>query len=293
MATLDVKLSSLTKVYHEGDTIKGSVILNSKSSIAHQGVFLTLEGNVILSVSSKNVGRIEAMYNNTKPIPIILTSIDLVKAGKFAEGITEIPFQVKLESVNQLYETYHGVNIQIQYQIKSLVKRTMLNKDLQAQFEVLVEYSKGEEAIMKPLKFHISPQSIENLKSGTLVPNFSIRGELDSTVCCISQPFTGELTIEKSELPIRSIELQLLRVETVGSAEYHAKNVSEIQFIEIANGDVIHNLSIPVYMMFPRLFCCPTMETINFKIAFELNIAILFTNDVVITENFPLRLTRF
>ena len=69
--------------------------------------------------------------------------------------------------------------------------------------------------------------------------------------------------------------------------------VSEIQFIEIANGDVIHNLSIPVYMMFPRLFCCPTMETINFKIAFELNIAILFTNDVVITENFPLRLTRF
>lgn len=112
-------------------------------------------------------------------------------------------------------------------------------------------------------------------------------------------------------MSIRSIEIQLIRVETVGSSEYHAKNSklkpvtfsyfnfqlfdvgSEIQNIEIGCGDVIHDISIPIYMIFPRLFSCPTLETINFKIEFEVNVAITFSNDVVITENFPVRLTRF
>lgn len=295
--SVNLKLNSLTKVYHEGDKIKGSVIVESKSVLVHQGVVLTLEGNAVLSLSSKNVGRLEAMYSNSKPIPIFLNTLDLVKAGKFQEGITELPFEMSLQPSSSsnipLYETYQGVNIQIQYNIKCLVKRPLLNKDLTAICEILVEYKKGEQALKKPLRFHINPQSIENLKSGTLVPDFSIKGEIDSSVCRISQPLTGELTIEKSEMSIRSIELQLLRVETVGSAEYHAKNSSEIQNIEIGSGDVIHNLSIPIYMVLPRLFACPTLDTINFKIEFELNIAIMFTNDVVITENFPLRLTRF
>jgi len=34
---------------------------------------------------------------------------------------------------------------------------------------------------------------------------------------------TGELVIERAEIPIRSIELQLVRVETVGCAEGFAK----------------------------------------------------------------------
>ena len=38
-------------------------------------------------------------------------------------------------------------------------------------------------------------------------------------MCCITKPFTGEIVVERSEAVIRSIELQLLRVETVGSAE--------------------------------------------------------------------------
>uniref|UniRef100_H2YPC0 Uncharacterized protein n=1 Tax=Ciona savignyi TaxID=51511 RepID=H2YPC0_CIOSA len=53
----------------------------------------------------------------------------------------------------------------------------------------------------------------------TDMQRFSVRGRLDSCVCCITKPFMGELIVERSENPIRSIELQLMRVETVGSAE--------------------------------------------------------------------------
>jgi len=295
MASLEIRLDNSTKIHHDGDILKGKVVVESKSPFSHQGVTILLEGNVMLSLNSKNVGTVEAIVNKSKQIPILFTKVDLLKPGKFINSTTELPFQLELKSntSNPLYETYHGVHIQVQYFVKCIVKRTLLQKDLSTQSEVLVEYIKGEKAIRKPVKFHINPQSIENIKTGTMVPNFSIKGELDSLTCRMFDPFTGELIIEKSEMPIRSIELQLLRVETVGSSEYSSKNVSEIQNIEIGSGDVLHSRGIPLYMLLPRLFSCPSLQTTNFCVDFELNIAVVFTNDVVITENFPLNLTRF
>lgn len=49
-----------------------------------------------------------------------------------------------------------------------------------------------------------------------MLPKFLIRGHLNSTSCVITQPLTGELVVESSEAAIRSIELQLVRVETCG-----------------------------------------------------------------------------
>ena len=48
------------------------------------------------------------------------------------------------------------------------------------------------------------------------LPKFLIRGHLDATNCVITQPLTGELVVESSEVAIKSIELQLVRVETCG-----------------------------------------------------------------------------
>ena len=36
---------------------------------------------------------------------------------------------------------------------------------------------------------------------------------------------------------------------------------TEIQNIQLGDGDVCRNLIIPIYMIFPRLFTCPTMLT--------------------------------
>ena len=72
----------------------------------------------------------------------------------------------------------------------------------------------------------------------------------------------------------------------------HVFSDSEIQNIEIGAGDVCHGLSIPIYMVFPRLFSCPTLETTNFKVEFELNIVVVFADDRLIMETFPIKLTR-
>jgi hypothetical protein len=69
--------------------------------------------------------------------------------------------------------------------------------------------------------------------------------------------------------------------------------VTEIQNVQIGDGDVLRGVPIPIYMIFPRLFTCPTLCTTNFKIEFEINLVVIFNDGKLITENFPLKLTRF
>ena len=43
-------------------------------------------------------------------------------------------------------------------------------------------------------------------------------------------------------------------------------SATEIQNIQIADGNVCRGLTIPIYMIFPRLFTCPTLATSSFKV---------------------------
>jgi hypothetical protein len=124
------------------------------------------------------------------------------------------------------------------------------------------------------------------------VPDFLVTGKIDVATCSIVRPFTGELTVIRSDAPVKSIELQLVRVETCGCLEGYAKDATEIQNIQVAEGDVCRNLPIPLYMIFPRLFTCPTLTTDNFKVEFEVNIVIVLKTGDLIQENFPIQLVR-
>eukprot|EP01114_Cavostelium_apophysatum_P007248 TRINITY_DN1918_c0_g1_i3.p1 TRINITY_DN1918_c0_g1~~TRINITY_DN1918_c0_g1_i3.p1 ORF type:complete len:169 (-),score=35.50 TRINITY_DN1918_c0_g1_i3:41-547(-) len=145
-----------------------------------------------------------------------------------------------------------------------------------------------------PVKFTITPESLENVKKSSLknIPKFKIEGKLDTVVCNIGKPLVGEMILEESEATIKSVELQLVRVETCGCADGYAKEPTEIQNIQIADGDLPRGVTIPVFMVFPRLFTCPTLATRTFKIEFEINLVVMLSDGHLITENFPLRLVR-
>lgn len=55
------------------------------------------------------------------------------------------------------------------------------------------------------------------------VPKFKVEGQLDSVICNINKPLTGTMTVEAADTVIKSIEIQLVRVETCGCAEGYAK----------------------------------------------------------------------
>lgn len=293
MASLEIRLRRASKIYHEGELVTGTVVVHCKGEQSHSGMSLSVDGSVNLQLSSKSVGMFEAFYNSLKPLQLLSYSVELAKPGKLPSGSTEIPFELPLKAKQnrQLFESYHGVFVNIQYLIRVEMKRSLLNKDLQKQCEFLVEFKdRLDEAIARPIPFTITSETVHNKAN---VPKFQVEGQLDSTHCCITQPFTGQLRVLESAVAIKSIELQLIRIETCGCAEGFAREATEIQNIQISDGDVCRNLSIPIYMIFPRLFTCPTLATSNFKIEFEVNIVVVFQDDHLVSENFPIRLTRF
>uniref|UniRef100_A0A3Q1FJL3 VPS26 endosomal protein sorting factor C n=1 Tax=Acanthochromis polyacanthus TaxID=80966 RepID=A0A3Q1FJL3_9TELE len=203
------------------------------------------------------------------------------------EGLVNL--QLSSKSVGVFEAFYNSVK----YTLRCDMKRSLLAKDLTRNCEFIVHCQPQKAKVVPtPVNFTITPDTLQNNRERNVLPKFLIRGHLDATNCVISQPLTGEVVVENSDVAIKSIELQLVRVETCGCAEGYARDATEIQNIQIAEGDVCHGLPIPIYMVFPRLFTCPTLETTNFKVEFEVNVVIVLHDDHLITENFPLKLCR-
>ncbi|RDD36722.1 Down syndrome critical region protein 3 [Trichoplax sp. H2] len=312
MASLDIKLKRPNKTYQPGENIKGNIAISSKGDLSHNGITLFVEGNVNLHLSAKSVGMFEAFYNSVKPIQLINYSVELAGPGKLYQNAVEkvkvvtlrdsgtfykleFPFEVPLEPKGnkKLFDTYHGVFVNIQYSIRCEIKRSMLTKDMVKQLEFVVEQSHDTtDRKQTVVNFEVTPNTLENVKEKVL-PNFKLTGRLDTICCNITEPFTGELIVENSASLIKSIELQLVRVETCGYGNIViGLVVLKVTQETIGEGNVCHNVPIPIYMIFPRLFTCPTLITNNFKVEFEVNIVMTFNDDHQITENFPIQLFR-
>ncbi|KXJ74314.1 vacuolar protein sorting-associated protein 26C [Aedes albopictus] len=294
---LEIRLRRPNKIYYEGETISGVVHISSPTEIKHDGITLCMEGQVNLTISNKNVGIFEAMYNSVKPITLLNQFTDLAPSGKLPSGTTEVPFELPLICTKEpkvLYETYHGVFVNVTYLLKAEIKRSFLAKSVAKAQQFIIQYRPSQPPEKKTeVNFSISPETLQKTaKERISIPRFLITGLLDSTETCVTKPFTGSLTIHHTEVPIKSIEIQLVRVETCGCAEGYARDATEIQNIQIADGNVCPKVQIPIYMTFPRLFTCPTLITKNFKIEFEVNLVVVFGDDYLVTENFQIVLNR-
>lgn len=138
-----------------------------------------------------------------------------------------------------------------------------------------------------PQKFSITPDKIAS-QAGSTAPKFEFFGEISSTNCQFNECFDGNLICKDSELQIKSIEIQLVRVETFEGKT----NPTEVQNIQVADGNGIPDLEIPMYMLFPKIYSCATCEHTKFRIEFEVNLIVIFLNGYQLTENFPIRIYR-
>ena len=114
-----------------------------------------------------------------------------------------------------------------------------------------------------PYDFTISPTSLEKVKiSQSKVPKFFISCKVENTNCDMNNYFFGYVNIKECDIQIKSIECQLVRNEVVNlSNGDEITEVSEIQNLQIGDGDVIRGIDIPLYMVFPRFFSCASLTT--------------------------------
>jgi len=84
-----------------------------------------------------------------------MCSLEIARVGRFPCGVTEIPFEAPVTPLlnKVLYESYHGVFINIQYLLKVVIKRNFLNKDIHKTLEFVVENNVGKIGV-QPKPFH-------------------------------------------------------------------------------------------------------------------------------------------
>lgn len=295
MTDLEIRLSRPDRTYRAGETVSGVVVLKSSAPVSHSGLTLRASGVVRPQLDPRTVGIFEAFYSSIKPIDILSTVIEMAPSGKLPAGVP-LPFEFPVEAIagRKLTETYHGVYVSVKYAVEAELVRGGFSKSLKAEVDFIVEVPDAEKRPAAAAEFEITPEALENVRKTKVseIPSFLIKGTLNRTNCPLSSPFTGEITVVHSAAKIRSIELQLVRVETIAYADGTAREATEIQNLQVGDGDVCRGLAIPLYMIFPRIFTCPTSISDSFKVEFEVNVIVVFEDHYMVTENFPITLYR-
>jgi hypothetical protein len=62
--------------------------------------------------------------------------------------------------------------------------------------------------------------------------------------------------------------------------------------LQIGHGNVGRNVDIPIHMLLPRLFVCPSVDTNVFSVGFEVNVNVVFDDNFVASESIPLTVCR-
>ncbi|XP_078431032.1 vacuolar protein sorting-associated protein 26 isoform X1 [Wolffia australiana] len=243
------------------------------------------------------------------------SSVVIKSSGKLAPGTNEIPFSISLSNdgktgYQRFYDTFHGGNISIQYLVTAELSRGYLQKSLSVTKEYIVECDKGftsEQSIRaNVVSFYITQdtQKHQLMPELTIAGHFRVTGTIP-TECAISSPLCGELIVESSAVIIRSIDILLLRVESILAGERIITEAATVQTTQIADGDVCRSLAIPIYVILPRLLVCPTLIAGPFSVEFQVSISITFESELsklysksdlktpmpwVVLETLPLRI---
>jgi len=297
---VSLSLDSLNKIYYAGDFIQGSVlIINKSKSTIKYDLFIKVTGYYTFRNTKENPPKMKGVPFYKKSFKVLTEQYSTIGANnsyRFKYPLTSDGCE---ENLTSLYESYHGVSVSVGYEISA--KAVSMGKEYESKKPKILVLVPGQGINSKfgrkrvNYQFNLNPKKIESIKltEQNLMPNFEIDCFLENINCCVDKPFNGFCNIKECSTQIKSIELQFLRNEKILSKEFEGiSEVSEIQNLQIGDGDVIRNLEIPVFMTFPRGFCCATLENKDVCISFEMNLIIVLVNGVVIMENYPVNLWR-
>jgi len=286
-----LSLDDFNKTYLVPDSITGNVLIINKEK---QTLQINLKITLIGFYTFKNL---KSNPPSAKNKIFLEKSIQVPTSGYLLKGANNTyPFKFPLipDENTKFYETYHGVSVSISYDILAEVSTTQKFNSKKTRININVPGSGINKNFNKnyvPYEFTMTPQTIEKKEIPEKdMPKFLIDVHINTINCDINSPFNGYIIIRNCSLPIKSIELQFLRWEkviSIGNIES-----SEIQNLQIGDGDVNKDIEIPLFMLFPRIFCCPTLTNEEAEIKFEMNVIVVLTNGMIILENFPVNLYR-
>ncbi len=292
MSRVDVFLESSDSKYLEGDTVRGEVVVcveREDAPFAHNGIVLTAVGNVQLRVGESSVSILESLFISIDPVQILDASLVLAPPGRLMVGMHKFPFSFPLARFpvgGDMYETFHGQNTQVVYALEAEVVRPVLRGGSLStgMCEFLVETKPDDEDAANvdasaEVRFEITEegQDLGPAPGPLATEGFLVRGSFDKTSWYLEEAITGRLTVERSASALRGIEVELCRIEGCSTTEGQVvSETSPVQFTQVIDGDCPRGVEIPIHMVIPRLFACPSVQAPTFSIAFMLRVLCIF-----------------
>ncbi|KAL4490221.1 hypothetical protein ABPG72_004260 [Tetrahymena utriculariae] len=301
---LDVRLTitfdRANSTYKQNDWVTGKVKLegdveNNKFEI--YGLKIKAEG--ILQAQNKASNRdLELVSAHLLPLKLFTHESSIAEMQYVDKDNCEFTFKFKLTANEgeKLIETYVGVYVTTGYEIQAELK--LANYQIVKETQSFFVQVNGAGRDMLNTDNYPHPQIIsvnpEKLKQGSMekMPRLKIQGIINSDVCMINNDFTGQFELEECEGKIRSIDLQLIRVEQVNNAKGKFQEATEIQLIQVCDGNITKGIEIPITMMFPKYFCSPNFQWKDFTVEFEVNFIVILYDAFKITLNYPIKLLR-
>ena len=112
-STLEIVLDRVDRVYRPGDQVRGRVAVAARHGWSHRGVTLNVVGAAQLLLSR---GGMFDSGGAARTVELMRSSAEIAPAGKFPDGITEVPFAFHVNG-KLLRESYHGVYVNVCYTI--------------------------------------------------------------------------------------------------------------------------------------------------------------------------------
>ena len=262
-SSLQVRVDRVDRVYRPGDVIAGTVVARVRKGWRHQGVGLRALGAVEIAHQLR---------------PFMNVSSVLTPPGQFSDGEHALRFEIELKPSegSELLESYHG-SASITYTLICTCRRGPLRSALEARCEIFVEVPSGPPPQPDPTTFTVARERLQ------------VSGKVDTRQCSLDRPFTGELRVDECAVRIRSIDIALMRRETVSGVLGRA---AEVRRTQIVDGDVARGIDIPIHVFFPRLFACPSLAIDGLSVAFEVDVVVSFGEGLVARESIPVVLYR-
>jgi hypothetical protein len=264
-SSLQIRVDRVDRVYRPGEVVAGTVVARVRKGWRHQGVGLRALGAVEIA-------------HHLPPRPFMNVSSVLTPPGHFSDGEHALRFEMELRPCEgaELLESYHG-SANVAYTLICTCRRGPLRPALEARGEIFVEVpSPGPPPEPAPTTFTVAREKLQ------------VSGKVD-TRCSLDRPFTGELRVDECVERIRSIDIALMRRETVSGVLGRA---AEVRRTQIVDGDVKCGIDIPIHVFFPRLFACPSLSIDGLSLAFEVDVVVSFGEGLVARESIPVVLYR-
>ncbi|CAD8095605.1 unnamed protein product [Paramecium primaurelia] len=214
----------------------------------------------------------------------------------------QFKYQLTPYGDSRILETYVGVYVAIAYEIQV---ELILNNGIAVRnstpfyvqclgIDKIGQQINFKELQLKQEQFIITPdrllgnQSVQNKQNA----KFKIHGIIDSAICQFQEGFNGSVNVEECESEIRTIDLQMIRVEKLENRFGKVLEATEIQLIQIVDGNITKGIQVPFNMIFPKFFSCSNFQFKEFSVDFEVNLVVIMYDGFKITLNFPIHIIR-